>query len=102
MEGSRLIRKAPLLKQFLKLVFEVGGGDRPFGRVGDGLFAEVVEGKGPGRGEAAAPGLVQDKPHQLQCYLRVGLALLQGTSLRAPVYREGRSFRGGRYDAALW
>jgi hypothetical protein len=96
------MRKAPLLEQFLELVFEVGGGGRSFGRVGDGLFAEVVEGEGAGRGEAAAPGLVQDKPHQLQCYLRVGLALLQSTSLQAPVYREGRPDRGGRYRAALW
>ena len=70
-----------LLEKLLELVFEVVGGDSPVGGVGDGLFAEVVEGEGTGRGEAAAPGLIQDEPHQLQRYFRVRLALLQVSPL---------------------
>jgi hypothetical protein len=65
------------------LVFEVGSGDRPLGGVGYGLFAEVIEGESPGRGETAAPGLLQDQAHQLQRHLRVRLALLQNFSLEA-------------------
>jgi hypothetical protein len=52
----------------------------------------VVEGEGPGRGEAAAPGLIQDKPHQLQSDLRVRLMLLQSVS---PFGRQLSAFRFG-------
>ncbi len=85
--GNRASRKPPLtssLEKILESIFEVGGGDRSFGGVGNGLFAQVVEGEGPGRGEATAPGgLIQDEPHQLQRHLCVGLALFQNASLRS-------------------
>jgi hypothetical protein len=71
------------------LVFEVGGGDRPFGGVGYILFAEVIEGESSGRGETAVPGLLQDQPHQLQRHLRIHLTLLQNFSYReafSPAY----------------
>jgi hypothetical protein len=73
-----------LLEKLFELVFEIRSGDRPFGGVGDGLFAEVVEREGSGRGEATAPGLVQDEPHQLQRHLRVGLTLLQLLPFKYP------------------
>ena len=102
-----------LLEKLLELVFEVVGGDSPVGGVGDGLFAEVVEGEAAGRGEAAAPGLIQDEPHQLQRYFRFRLALLQvsplertGLVLKAlPVDGtgsiQGSRGRGRRYDGKL-
>jgi hypothetical protein len=88
-----------LLEKLLELVFEVSGGDRSFGGVGDGLLAEVVEGEGSGRGESPAPGLIQNEPHQLQRHLRVGLALFQGASLRSAAI-SFQLFLGGEVCSA--
>lgn len=70
------------MEKLFELIFEVISGSCSFGCIGDGLFAQVVEGEGTGWGEATAPGLIQDQPHQIQRHLRVRLALLQGVSLR--------------------
>ena len=95
-----------LLEELLELLFEVVRSNRAFGTVGDGLFAEVIEGEGPGRGEATAPGLIQDEPHQLERHLRIRLALLQAVppSSRKPASRSslwiGRH-RHGRFLSFL-
>src|SRR5918994_3103084 len=87
-----------LLEQLLQVLFEVVSGYALFRGVGDGLFAEVVEGEGTGRGKPPAPGVFQDEPHQLHGDLGLALALLhRGASLRACL-RRGLYRRRG----ALW
>ncbi len=66
------------MKQPLQSFFEILGGHGAFRGVGYSLFAKVIEGEGTGRGEAAAPGLIQDHPHQLQRNLGLGFRLLHG------------------------
>ena len=62
---------AALLEELLEVLFKVVGSYGAFGIVGDGLFAQVVEGEGSGWREAAVSGLIQDDPHQLQRNLRI-------------------------------
>ena len=87
------------MEELFEAVFEVVGGDRSFGGVGYGFLAEVVEGEGPGRGEAAAPGLIQDETHQIQGDF--GLALVRfARKVHGEYYTDGRE-RYGRIQATL-
>lgn len=61
-----------LLEEFPEPLFEVFGTYGTARLVGDGLATQVVESEGSSGRETTAPGLIQNKPHQLQRDLRIG------------------------------
>lgn len=87
------------MQKLLEIIFEVLGSNRALRVVGNGLLAEVIEGEGTRRREAAATGLLQDEPHQLQSDLGLALAQLHLDTTAFPGGFAGHYTGGGR---ALW
>lgn len=75
------------LEELFEFAFEVFRRDRAFGGVRHGLFAKMVKREGPGRGEAAAPGLLHDEPHEFEGYLGLALRVV-------PLLLHGMDYKG--------
>jgi hypothetical protein len=86
--GAPPIREAPgyaagrrevsrdLLEQLFEPVLQVIGGDVALRVIGNGLFAQMIEGEGSGRREPPPAGLLQHQPREVQSHLGVAFRVL--------------------------